>query len=87
MLVLAVSLASASQYLASAWPWLAGRETQAALVGLALLMMVNLRGIRRWRGITALPTYLFVLAIGLVLAWGWGRTLAGDPTVAESAEL
>ncbi len=87
VLVLAVSLASASHYLASAWPWLVGRETQAALVGLALLMLVNLRGIRRWRAITAVPTYLFVLAIGLVLAWGWGRTLAGDPPVAESAEL
>ncbi len=87
VLVLAVSLASASQYLASAWPAMQGRETAVALVGTALLVLVNLRGVRRWRPITAVPTYLFVLAIGLVVLWGWGRTAAGDTPVAESASL
>jgi amino acid transporter len=86
-LVLAVSLASASQYLASAWPALAGYQTPVAIAGLGLLVLVNLRGVRRWRAITAVPTYLFVVAVGLVLAWGWGRTVAGDPPVAESADL
>lgn len=87
VLVLAVSLASASQYLASAWPAVQGRQTIAALVGLVGLVLVNLRGVQRWRTLTAMPTYLFVLAIGLVLVVGWGRTVAGDPPVAESAAL
>lgn len=87
VLVLAVSMASASHYLASAWPALQGRETTAALVGTALLVLLNLRGVRRWRPITAAPTYLFLVAIGLVLAWGWTRTLLGDPPVAETADL
>ncbi len=87
VLVLAVSLASASHYLASAWPALKGQETAVALVGTVLLVLVNLRGVRRWRPLTAVPAYLFVLAIGLVVAWGWVRTLAGDPPVAESAAL
>ena len=87
VLVLAVSLASAAQYLASAWPVLRGFEALVALTGVALLVLVNLRGVRRWRPLTAVPTYLFVLAVGLVVVWGWGRTLAGDRPVAESAEL
>lgn len=87
VLVLAVSLASASQYLASAWPALQGRETTVALAGVVLLVLINLRGVRRWRPLTAVPTYLFVLAIGLVVLWGWGRTVAGDTPVAESASL
>ncbi len=87
VLVLAVSLASASQYLASAWPALRGRESTAALVGLAVLVLVNLRGVRRWRLLTSAPTYLFVLAIGLVLVVGWGQTAGEDPPVAESASL
>jgi amino acid transporter len=87
VLVLAVSVASASQYLASAWPWLKGHETPAALVGTALLVLVNLRGVRRWRPLTAVPTYLFLLTVGLVVAWGWVRTAIGDTPVAESAEL
>lgn len=87
VLVLAVSLASAAQYLASAWPAMQGNETWVALLGTALLVLVNLRGVRRWRPITAVPTYLFVLAVGLVVAWGWGRTVTGDRPVAESADL
>jgi amino acid transporter len=87
VLVLAVSMASAAQYLASAWPWLQGRQTVAALVGTAVLVLVNLRGVRRWRPVTAVPTYFFLLAVGVLIVWGWGRTVAGDVPVAESADL
>jgi amino acid transporter len=87
VLVLAVSMASAAQYLASAWPWLQGRQTVAALVGTAVLVLVNLRGVRRWRPVTAVPTYFFLLAVGVLIVWGWGRTVAGDAPVAESADL
>lgn len=87
VLVLAVSLASASHYLASAWSPLQGNETGVALVGLLLLVLLNLRGARRWRPLTTVPTYLFVIAVGLLLAWGWGRTVAGDAPQAESASL
>ena len=87
VLVLAVSMASAAQYLASAWPEVRGSEVMVALIGTALLVLVNLRGVRRWRPLTAVPAYLFVLTVGLVVAWGWLRTAIGDPPVAETADL
>jgi amino acid transporter len=87
VLVLAVSMAAASRYLTSAWPGMQGNETVIAVIGTAFLVLVNLRGVRRWRALTAVPTYLFLLAMGLVLLWGWGRTLLGNPPVAESAEF
>ena len=87
VLVLAVSMASASQYLASAWPSLRGMEVPAALTGTALLVLVNLRGVRRWRPLTAVPTYLFLVTVGLVVLWGVIRTVTGDPPVAETADL
>jgi hypothetical protein len=37
--------------------------------------------------VTAVPTYLFLLALGVLIVWGWGRTVAGDVPVAESADL
>jgi amino acid transporter len=87
VLVLAVSLASASQFLSSAWPVLAGREPSVAIAALAILAAINLRGVRRWRSPIALATYAFVAAVAVVVLVGLGRTLLGDPPVAASAEL
>jgi hypothetical protein len=87
VLVLAVSLASAAQFLASAAPALQGQETWLAVGGLALLLAVNLRGVRRWRPWVAWISYAFVGALGVVVVVGLARTLAGSPPVAASASL
>jgi amino acid transporter len=87
VLVLAVSLASAAQFLATAAPVLQGQETWLAVGGLVLLLAVNLRGVRRWRPWVAWISYAFVAAVGVVVLLGLARALTGSPPVATSADL
>lgn len=87
VLVLAVSLASAAHYLASAWPALANQEIWLSVGGVALLVALNLRGVRRWGTPLAVATYAFVAAVGLVVVVGLARTVLGDRPVAASSEL
>jgi amino acid transporter len=85
VLVLAVSLASAAQFLASAWPALQGRQTSLAVGALVVLVAGNLRGIRRWRPLVALISYAFVGAVAVVVVVGFTRTLLGSAPQAASA--
>ncbi|WP_240181851.1 APC family permease [Nocardioides sp. 616] len=87
VLTVAVSISSASQYAAGAIPALVGHEATAAVVAVALLAAVNLRGVRESGTFFAVPTYLFMLAILGMCGYGVMRLLAGDLPEAESADL
>lgn len=87
VLTVAVSISSGVQNATSALPWLNGHEALAASVLVVLLMALNLRGAKESGKAFAVPTYLFMLAIGLMAAWGFGRYLLGDLPQVESAEL
>jgi amino acid transporter len=87
VLTVAVSISSASQYAAGAIPALVGHEATAAMVAVALLAAVNLRGVRESGTFFAVPTYLFMLAILGMCGYGLMRLLAGDLPEAESADL
>ncbi|OUD84676.1 hypothetical protein BC477_17690 [Clavibacter michiganensis subsp. michiganensis] len=58
---------------------------EIAVFFVAVLAAVNLRGVRESSKAFAVPTYLFIASVGLMIVVGLVRTALGDPPVAESA--
>lgn len=87
VLTVAVSISSGAQYLASALPVLAGHEVAVAVVVIVALALVNLRGVRESGTAFAIPTYLYMGVLGLLVAVGAVRELAGTLGDAPSAAL
>lgn len=87
VLTVAVSISSASQYAAGAIPSLVGHEAVAACAAVVLLTALNLRGVRESGTFFAVPTYLFMVSILGMCAYGLMQLLSGDLPEAESAGL
>ncbi|WP_316667456.1 APC family permease [uncultured Propionibacterium sp.] len=75
VLTVAVSVSSGVQNAEAMLPWMAGHEGVVAAVVIVLLMSINLRGVRDSGGIFAVPTYLFMLGVGVMIVWGLVRIL------------
>jgi amino acid transporter len=79
VLTVAVSVSSGVFNFASAFPALQD-YTVPLIVGLILMVMVvNLRGISESGSLFALPTYIFIASVVLLVAVGIGRTIMGEP--------
>lgn len=64
---------------------LAPNKMPMALAFIVLITMANLRGAKEAGRLFAIPTYGFVLAVGLTLAWGaWRCATAGRPHAATA---
>ncbi|MFA1542707.1 APC family permease [Actinomadura monticuli] len=87
VLTVAVSVAAGVANLASAMPALAPHSVQICIGLVALLAIINLRGIRESGTVFAIPTYGFVAAVGIMILLGAGRVLAGHTPEAESAHF
>ncbi len=87
VLTVAVSISAAAQYAAGAIPSLIGHEALVAVLAVAALTAVNLRGVRESGTMFAVPTYLFMVAVLGMCAYGLLRLLAGTLPEAESAGL
>ncbi len=87
VLTVAVSVSAAVQNAGAAIDWVSGNEVLAAVVLVALVAALNLRGIRESGPLLALPTYVFIVAVLGMCAWGLGRDLLGTLPDAESASL
>ncbi|GGJ68548.1 APC family permease [Streptomyces brasiliensis] len=74
VLTVAVSLAAGADALASAFPALAHDGLLVCLVGLALLTVVNLRGVTESARVLMLPTLLFIVAVLGVVVVGLFRS-------------
>ncbi len=74
-LTVAVGISAGVGALISAVPGLHKHTLALCLGFLALITVVNLRGAREAGAIFALPTYLFVLSLGGVLAYGVAQAL------------
>jgi amino acid transporter len=70
ILTVAVSVASGVEAVTSAIPSLASARVEIGLVVIVLLVAGNLRGVRDAAAAFAAPTYLFVVAIALVVIAG-----------------
>ena len=87
VLTVAVSVASGVDNIISALPFLAPGRVEMAVGFVVVIILVNLRGVREASLLFAVPTYVFIGSVGVMIVVGLVRTLAGDPPVASSAEF
>ncbi|MFE7776972.1 APC family permease [Streptomyces sp. NPDC057445] len=85
VMTVAVSVASGVDNIISAIPELAAHRVTMALVFVALLTAINLRGVRESGRAFAAPTYLFIAGVLIMCGTGLLRYLLGDAPVAETA--
>lgn len=71
MLTVAVSISQGAHYVTTAWPALSGWEVEISLSLVALLALVNLRGLRESGTAFAIPTYLYMGVIGMMAVVGF----------------
>jgi amino acid transporter len=86
VMTVAVSVASGVDNIISAVPELAPVRVELAIFFVLALAAVNLRGVRESSKAFAVPTYLFVSSVFVMIVIALVRTALGDPPVAESAE-
>jgi amino acid transporter len=85
ILTVAVSVASGVDNIISAFPQLNGIRVEMAVGFVVILAAVNLRGVRESSKAFALPTYLFIASVFVMVAVGLTQTLLGHPPTAASA--
>jgi len=85
VLTVAVSVSAGVDNIISAFPDLNQWRVEIAVGFVLFLTAMNLRGVRESGRAFALPTYLFVVGVLGMVAWGLLRTVVGDAPVAESA--
>jgi amino acid transporter len=86
VLTVAVSVASGVDNIISALPELNPFRVEIAVGFVILIVIVNLRGVREASSVFAIPTYLFIGSVAVMIVVGLARTLLGDAPVAESAQ-
>ncbi|HKT35519.1 MAG TPA: APC family permease [Nitrospira sp.] len=80
VLTVAVSVAAGIAAITSAIPSLFPHRTVLGVLAIVLVLIVNLRGVRESGKVFAIPTYMFVLTILLMLGTGAGQLLSGTLT-------
>lgn len=86
VLTVAVSVSSGVDNIISALPALDPWRIELAVGFVILIILVNLRGVREASFAFAIPTYIFIGSVAVMIVVGLVRTLIGDPPVASSAE-
>ena len=87
VLTVSVSVSAGVAALTSAVPALHPHRVGLALLAIAIVTVVNLRGVRESGRAFAGPTYLFIGSLILMLLVGFGRFLVGGPPPAQAAEV
>ena len=85
VLTVAVSMSSAATYLITAVPSLHGQQALIATIGVVILALVNLRGIKEAGSVFAVPTYIFMASILGMTAVGIFQAATGQLGEAPSA--
>ncbi|WP_240138495.1 APC family permease [Streptomyces sp. MUM 178J] len=88
VLTVAVSISSGVENLGSAVPFVIEHKVLSALAVILLLTLMNLRGVRESGRLFAIPTYVFVGGVFLLIVWGSFRGLVlGDSMRAPTADF
>lgn len=85
VLTVSVSIASGVDNIISALPELNPWRVELAVGFVILIIIINLRGVREASSVFAIPTYVFIASVGVMIVTGLVRTLFGDAPVASSA--
>ncbi|MBU4464710.1 MAG: APC family permease, partial [Actinobacteria bacterium] len=86
VLTVAVSVASGVDNIISALPGLNSFRVELAVLFVVLIILMNLRGVREASRAFAIPTYVFIGSVGVMIVVGLVRWALGDPPVASSAQ-
>ncbi|CAL9396926.1 Potassium transporter KimA [Streptomyces sp. enrichment culture] len=87
VLTVAVSISSGIENLGSAIPFVVEHKVFCAIAVILLLTLMNLRGVKESGTLFAIPTYVFVAGVFIMIAWGVFRALVLDDTMrAPTAE-
>ncbi|MGW0583864.1 APC family permease, partial [Streptomyces sp. NPDC002920] len=78
VLTVAVSIASGIENLGSAIPFVVEHKVACAVAVVVLLTLMNLRGVKESGNLFAIPTYVFVAGVFIMIAWGAFRGLVLD---------
>ena len=84
-LTVAVSISAAVANLGSVFPVISDHAAWWAVGIIIVITLVNLRGIRESGMAFAIPTYLFIASIAIMVGTGIVRTIMGADLTAESA--
>ncbi|AIS01000.1 amino acid permease [Streptomyces glaucescens] len=81
VLTVAVSISSGIENLGSAIPFVVEHKVFCAMAVIVLLTLMNLRGVKESGSLFAIPTYVFVAGVFIMIAWGAFRGLVLDETM------
>ncbi|MGA5793594.1 APC family permease [Streptomyces cellulosae] len=88
VLTVAVSISSGIENLGSAVPFVVENKVACAVGVIVLLTLMNLRGVRESGTLFAIPTYVFVAGVFVMIAWGAFRgVVLGDDMRAPTADF
>ncbi|MEU1372415.1 APC family permease [Streptomyces triculaminicus] len=88
VLTVAVSISSGIENLGSAVPFVIEHKTFSAIAVIILLTLMNLRGVKESGKLFAIPTYVFVGGVFVMIAWGAVRgLLMGETMKAPTADF
>lgn len=79
VLTVAVSISAGVAALTSLFQWLTPYRVEIAVAAIILITLANLRGVRESGRIFAIPTYLFLIMMLLMIGIGIVRRLTGVP--------
>jgi amino acid transporter len=88
VLTVAVSIASGIENLGSAVPFVVENKVACAVGVIVLLTLMNLRGVKESGKLFAIPTYVFVTGVFVMILWGAFRgMILGDDMQAPTADF
>lgn len=85
VLTVAVSVSAAVQNLGSTIGFVGDHNVWFAVGIVVLITLVNLRGVKESGALFAIPTYIFVLSIFIMIGVAAFKAVRGEPMIAESA--
>ncbi len=87
VLTVAVSISSGIENLGSAVPFVVEHKVLCAVAVIVLLTLMNLRGVKESGKLFAIPTYVFVAGVFIMIAWGAFRGIVlGDDMASPTAD-
>ncbi|MGA5095850.1 APC family permease [Streptomyces lavendulocolor] len=81
VLTVAVSISSGVENLGSAIPFVVEHKVFSAIAIILLLTLMNLRGVKESGKLFAIPTYVFVVGVFIMIAWGAFKGIVLDETM------
>ncbi|MER6098123.1 APC family permease [Streptomyces sp. NPDC001728] len=81
VLTVAVSISSGIENLGSAIPFVVEHKVACAVGVIVLLTVMNLRGVKESGSLFAIPTYVFVVGVFIMIIWGAYRGIVLDETM------